>query len=276
MVEAIASNFGQTLSTTVSEYSVRILVGAIIVSGLIIFLASTLQHRYHFTKKAFFTLISGIVIATTAAFGLIHLTAMNESESGSIERREARFVISVCEQQIPILSSDLFSSATGSARQKVFDEGRFEYLGYVTDPERDVSLGSFFQAFGGSINASVMTLPYPKGVESRLANSATLAQFIKTNPIGERYLELKSGSSCDIFPSMISAYTYRYDAPKNAYEQARLTQPENFVISSKDRETMDCIVVIYGEPSESTNLRCGEYPDADRITTKPSSEAGKL
>lgn len=276
MVETFVTNFGQTLSVSVAEYSVRILVGAIVVSGLIILLASTLHHRYHVTKKAFYTLISGVVVATTAAFVVIHMIAMSGSEDASIERRQSRFVISVCEQQIPILSNDFLSSTAGSARQKVFEDGRFEYLGYVTEPERDVTLGSFFRVFGGSINASTMTLPYSSNTEARLANSATLAQFIKTNPIGDRYLEIQSGSSCDIFPSMISVFTYRYDESTDAFVQTRLTQPESYVISREERETMDCIVVIYGEPAETTNLRCGDYPDADRIQLKPAGEAGKL
>lgn len=276
MVETFATFFGQTLSASVAEYSVRILIGAILTGGIVLLTASVTHHRYHFTKKTFYTLLSGITVATTAALVIVHVMAMTSSDQSSIEKRQARFVISVCEQQFPILSNDFLSSASGTARQKIFEDGRFEYLGYVTDPARDVSLGSFFQAFGGSINASLITLPYPESVESRLANSAGLAQFIKTNPLGERYLEIQSGSACDIFPSMVSVFVYKYSEATNSYTKTRLTQPESYIVSTQPVKTMDCVVVIYGHPAEDTNLRCGDYPDADRVSRESGSEAELL
>lgn len=257
--------FGQTLATTASEYTVRILIGSILAIALVLLFASPLHHRYHFTKKGFFGILTAITLTTTIAFVLIHSLAMSGSEAGSVERRQARIALSVCDQQIPILSEDLLSSSAGSARQKIFDDGTLEYLGYVTDPVKDVSLGAFFQAFGGGISSSVMTLPYSEKLESRLTDSTTLAQFIRTNPLGQRYLELQSGSACSIYPSMISVFTYQYSPEKNMFIQTRLTQPEYFVLSKEPKDTMDCIVVIFGDPSSTTNLRCGDYPDADRI-----------
>lgn len=260
--------FGQTIAATASGYAVRILIGSILAIGLILVLATPIHNRYHYTKKTFFTLISSIVVASTIAFVLIHTYAMSGSSANAIEKKQARITMSVCGQQIPIISEAILSSSIGTARQKIFEDGHMEYLGYVTDPARDTSLGSFFQAFGGSINSSVMILPYSPALESKLTDSATLAQFIRTNPIGERYLELQSGSSCTIYPSMISVFVYQYSSESNEYARIRLTQPESYIMSDQPSETSDCIVVIFGDPAQETNLRCGDYPNADRIAKK--------
>jgi hypothetical protein len=54
-----------SLSDDLSQYSVRVLVGGIVAMSILLVLASGLHHRYHFTKKAFYTVLSCIVLAVT-------------------------------------------------------------------------------------------------------------------------------------------------------------------------------------------------------------------
>ena len=263
----MAHNYlAQSLSITASQYAVRVMIGSILAVFVLMWVASYAHHRYHFTKKAFYGVLATIVASTTTVLLIININLLAASSSNSIERRSGHIVFDICKQQVPIRSGQLFSDSVGNGRQKIFENNRIEYNGYVTDVPADLSLGAFIQAAGGTLSSNVLTLPYSKEVESELAGSAILAQFSRTNPMGERYLELQSGTSCDVYPSMLSVFVYRYNESTDSYTQERLSQPDRYVLSPQSIENGDCIVVIFGDPSEKTTLRCGDYPDADKIT----------
>jgi uncharacterized membrane protein len=262
------------MTNDISSYSVRILLGAIVLIALVLVFASYLHHRYHFTKKAFFTIIATISVGTMTALLVSHALLISSTQNATVERRSARMVINVCDQQVPISSDQPLLASVGNGRQRVTENGRLEYLGYTIDPIEDVSIGSFFTAMGAGINANMMTIPYPREVEQSLADSVTLAQFIRSNPLGEQYLELQSGNSCTVYPSMISVYVYRYDEATSMFTQQRLVQPETYVISDQPEDRTDCIVVTFGNPSERTDLRCGDYPALGTIKFETSNGAG--
>jgi hypothetical protein len=237
---------------------------------LLVFAAS-FHHRYHFTKKAFFTVITCIILATTTALVVINLQLISSSEDSSITRMEGRMSVFACGQEIDILpSSSVFNQSSGDSRHRIYPDGRLEFLGYRTEPETDGSIGSFFKAIGGSISANAVALPYNDATAESIVNNATLARFVKTNPIGEKYLELRSGESCETTPSMVTVFIYEYSPSTHSFAQQRIIQtPEQYILTDKPFGEPDCVVVIYGQPDTKTNLTCTGYPDISQITTDP-------
>ena len=266
--------FATTLTETSANYSVRILVGSVLVLFGVLFIASLVHHRYHYTKKAFFGVLGSIVVAATAGLLVVNIQLLASSENGGIERRSSYIAFNFCDQQLHILPNQILSTAAGNGRQIIYTDGRMEYFGNVTNPSGEQALGPMIRAVGGSLSSNILTFPYPKEVEDTLSNTTTLAQFIRTNPLGERYLELQSGASCDTIPSMVSVYVYRFDEEEDKFVLKRLVQPETYIPSSQKNK--DCIVVYFGKPSQSTLLRCGDYPAITEITQKPELQGGTL
>lgn len=259
--------FGQTIITSASNYSVRIMTGAILLLLATVFLSSVLHKRYHYTKKTFYGFISGAVLATTALLVLIHTALIAASPERSMQARSADMHVVVCDQKI-LFAPPFLNSSIGTSRQRVYPDGRLVYLGYVSDPAKELTLNSFFRQLGGSINGTVMTLPAGVVDMDAIANKKTLTQFERRDPAGQAYYEIASGSSCDNYPSMINVYRYRYDEQSAMFLQERIAQPENLVISSMSGEKRDCIVVVYGDPRPSTNIRCGEHPTTYKVNER--------
>jgi hypothetical protein len=258
----------QSLTVSSAGYAVRILVGGIVVMACLLLIASATHNRFQFTKKSHFTGIAAVSISVIVALLLVHLALLSSSSESGIERRVARLSLVACDQQIPLNFGSNLSDFGGDGRHKIYNGGQLEFLGYRTNDREDVSLNSFFRSVGGGISANILTLPFTKSTESDLANSLTLKQFIRTNPVGGQYLELVSGNACNVTPSMVSVFVYSYDEASKYYEVQRLAAPDTYIISSATKKYQDCIVVIYGNPTTQTNLRCGDYPLADQIKIK--------
>lgn len=263
--------FAQSLSDDLSQYSVHILLGGIIAVFAVLVLASSLHRRYHFTKKGFYTVIAGIIIAVTTALTVVNVQLIANSEDQAITKLNGKMSIFVCGQEISLLASNsLAAQSLGDSRHKIFPNGDLEFLGYRTTPETDGSLGAFMRAAGGSMSSNVMTLPFNDATANTVVNSASLAKFVKTNPLGEKYLELRSGESCDDTPSMINVFVYNYSPTLNQFSNSRIiVTPEKYILSSNPYTQPDCVVIIYGEPTEKTNLTCKGYPDISQIQTNP-------
>ena len=266
--------FATTLAETSANYSVRILVGSVLVLFGVLCIASLVHNRFHYTKKAFFGALGSIIVAATAGLLVVNIQLLASSENGGIERRSAYITFNVCDQQLHVLPNQILSTASGNGRQQIYTNGRMEYFGNVTSPSEEMALGPMIRAAGGTLNSSVFTFPYPKELENDVSNSTTLAQFIRTNPLGERYLELQSGASCETIPSMVSVFVYRFDDEENKFVLKRLTQPETYIPSSNKNK--DCVVVMFGKPSQTTLLRCGDYPAISDITQKPELQGSTL
>jgi hypothetical protein len=270
----MGATFATTLAETSANYAVRILVGSVIVLFGVLFVASIIHHRYHYTKKAFFGVLGSIIVAATAGLLVVNIQLLASSENGGIERRSSYITFNVCDQQLHVLPNQILSSAAGNGRQRIYTDGRMEYVGNVTNPSGELALGPMIRAVGGTINSNVLTFPYPKELENEVSNSTTLAQFIRTNPVGERYLELQSGASCETVPSMVSVFVYRFDDEENMFVLKKLVQPETYIPSSNKNK--DCIVVVFGKPTQTTLLRCGDYPSLGDITQKPELQGSTL
>lgn len=262
-----------SFASDVADYSVRVLIGCFIALFVIIMVASLIHHRFHFTKKAFFTLIAAISVSTAVALFISHLALLASTENFGLERRTARIRFDVCGQQVPVYSNQALVKSLGNGRQIVMEEGRLIYLGYTVDPVQDASLGAFFRAMGAGINSSTMTLPYSTSAKNDVSDAASLAQFERTNPLGEPYLELKNGEACNLSPSMINVFVYRYSEADQMYYQERVSLPDQLVLSAQPENREDCIVVIYGDPLQTTNLTCGDYPQNGKISASKQEDS---
>lgn len=250
-----------------ADYSVRVLLGGIGTVVVIMLIASSIHHRFHFTKKAFFTVVSGIILSVSASLLLINLKLLSVSDESSITSREGYLSIAACDQQIRIYpKSSLLAQSSGDAKHSVFPDGKMVFLGYRTDAILDGSLGGFFEAMGGSITTNSLALPLSAKTRESINSSSYLQKFIRTNPIGEEYLELRSGETCDTTPSMLSVFIYDYNPVTHEHIQKRIIgPPQEYLLSDNDFGKPDCVVVVFGEPSERTQFTCNGYPDINKV-----------
>lgn len=258
-----------SLSSSLSQYSVRVYLGGVVCILFILLIASGLHHRFKFTKRAFFGVISGIVLSVTATLLLINLQLINRSAEGGLTKKTGKMSIFVCGQELSIRpDSSLFTGSTGDSRHKVYPNGTLEYLGYSTEPSTDGSLGSFFRATGGSISSNVLAIPYNDQTASTAVNQATLTKFVKTNPIGEKYLELRSGEPCETTPSKVSVFVYEFNPNSKLFSKQRILEfPEQYILSTRPTDEQDCLVIVYGDPMTDTELTCQGYPDISKVST---------
>lgn len=256
-----------SLSDDLSQYSVRVLIGGIVAVAVVLMLASGLHHRYHFTKKSFYAALSCIILAVTATLTIINVNLIVESEDAAIVHLEGRLSVFACGQEVSILPSNaLLNQSSGDSRHRIYPNGELEFLGYKTQPETDGSIGSFFQAIGGSVSSNIVALPYNDATARSIVNDTALSKFVKQNPLGEKYLELRSGESCGTTPSMVNIFVYRYNTSNHSYVQERIIKsPEQYVLTEKAFDEPDCVVIVYGEPDTRTDLTCRGYPDSSKI-----------
>jgi hypothetical protein len=251
-----------------SEYAVRVLVGGVAATVVLLFVASTLHHRYHFTKKMFFTVLCGIIISTTVALVVINLRLIQLADNGSISRRTGYLNIVACSQTLGIVPQNgILAQSAGDATHQIYPNGELSYLGYRTNERADGTLGGFFQALGGTIASNVIALPLTPEMQEQIVTNQDLTKFVQTNPLGEKYLELKSGDSCDTSPSMLSIFLYEYSPSTHSFVQKRvLRNPEEYMLSDNDFGQPDCVVIVFGEPSERTDITCRGYPNIADVT----------
>ena len=265
-------SFMGTLSSSLSQYSVRVYLGGIVCILCILLVASVLHHRFKFTKRAFFGVISGIVLSVTATLLLINLQLISQSADNGLSKKTAKMSIFVCGQELSIRpESSLFASSSGDSRHKIYPNGSLEYLGYNTEPSTDGSLGSFFKAIGGSISSNVLAIPYNQQTAETSVNQAILTKFVKTNPIGENYLELRSGEPCETTPSKVNVFVYEFNPNSKLFSKQRILEyPEQYILSDRPNDEQDCLVVTFGDPLTDTELTCKGYPDISQVSnTKP-------
>jgi len=259
--------FALITNSSFPQYAVRIMLGGIICVTAVLLLAAPLHKRYHFTKKTFFGTIATIIISVTFALLATHFALISQSQNGTISKRTAQLSIVACGQEIRIAPSTFFSSGAGSGSYSLRSNGMVQYLGYEQNPSEDGTLGSFFRSAGGSISSNVVTMPSSMNDNQKLTNGAVLNQFYRTNPQGETYIEMRSGESCSVTPSMITIFVYRYDPTTKKYETLRIIQnPERYSISNASLSEHDCIIVMFDDPKKNTLATCSGYPKRELIS----------
>lgn len=264
-------------NASATQLSIRVLLSAIAATAIVLVFSSYLHRRYHFTKKGFFTLLSGIAISSMLGLLMVIAALAMATPSKSLTRREARLAISVCDQQLMIQPTLAFAESSGSSTQKMYPDGRVEFVGFAKDAKQ-FTLASILEANGGSLSASHITLPYPPQLEESLSKATDLAQFVRTTPTGLRYIEMQTGSACELFPSMVRAFVYRYERSIDKFVLYQLTQPEMYALPESTGRQADCIVLVYGDPKASLTQRCGDYPKRSQIvdgSIKPYDERGR-
>jgi len=217
-----------------------------------------------------------IILAVTTALTVININLITTSEDGAITHLEARLSVFACGQEIPILpSNSLLNQSSGDSRHRIYPNGNLEFLGYRTEPKTDGTLGAFFNAIGGSVSSNIIALPFNNATAKSIVNDTTLNRFVKQNPLGEKYLELRSGESCGTTPSMVNVFVYGYNSGTHSFVQERiLKSPEQYILTNEPFDEPDCIVIVYGEPDTRTDLTCRGYPESSKII-KDKLEGGK-
>lgn len=266
-------NLALAINGNTANYSLRVFYGGIVALFLSILLASLLHKRFHFTKKSFFTSISVIVFFSTASLLLAHIGILTGQDTKYAERY-GRVAVVVCGQNIKFGQSSAFESSAGSTTNMIFADGRVVFRGYTDHVASNASVGEFFKSIGGSISSNIASIPYPASV-SRLVPAGSIPEsFTHTNPLGEKYLELKNGTQCDITQSKITTVVYSQSGNTGKFDKQIIQQkPEAYQMSKSPVGHEDCVVVVFGERGENPAYTCSGYPTADLIqtTAKPGA-----
>lgn len=268
----VLDTFATQLIGSLPQYMTKVMIVAFGVLFLLLAFAAPLHKRYHFTKKHFYTTITAIIFSVTVALIVGNIVLITNSSQNGLSRRYGSIYVSACGQSVEILPQNRYSASAGNGTYTINTDGTMQYLGYMQPGTYDASLGSFFNGIGGALSANVVTLPLGAKQQREIDSSLQLSQFVKSNILGESYLELRSGEACTLAPSMVNIYVYSYTASSDSYERAKLTQhPENYVLSDQTFAHRDCVVVFFGEPREAGGIDCQGYPGVNTSASKEVS-----
>lgn len=254
-------DFGWSLTafSTTNTTTSRTLLGGIAALLVVFLIAVPLHSRFHFTKKHFYSSIVLIVTGVSFLLALPFIQGWQQAGSGQ-KHIEAYLDIYVCDQKLPIGAASPLYNATGDTKHKVFSDGRAVFSGFVDD-ERDKTLGSFFRAMGGSLSNATLAIPYSSLEDLSSTNERIIETFTKSNPLGEEYLELRSGDACSTaIPSKLEVYVYRYDTSLGRYTVMHIQDSTTNYIISDTPDKPDCIIITFDEPSQTTTLTCSSHP----------------
>ena len=247
-----------SVNESTSTVMTRAVFGGALMIVAIVVGASQLHHRFHVTKKLFFTMLCTVIVAVTAVLVALTASILSASPSGVLERRTAQLSVSVCGQQLEFESNNVLSRRVGGPRLYEY-QGEIVAQSVMVDERDDASLGGFVKSAGGSIAAGSLTLP-----TGAVKQTPALKEFTHVSPNSLSYLELSGQGECAASRAVLNVYAYRYLPAKKTFVQYRVLRPETYVFFSNSKganEKGDCVVIEYAASAGITSKTCSGYPE---------------
>ncbi len=243
-----------SLNSTAAATMTRAIIGGVVMLGIILLGASLFHERYHVTKKMFYGALAASVVAVTSLLATFSLNLLNTSTTGILERRTARYYVSVCDEQLRFVSSNSLTKRVGGPRQYIYND-RMVMQSVFADERDDASLGGMIRSLGGSISTDVILIPI-----NMIEATPQLETFEKESPLGRQYVEFSPRTGCGASEGALTVFVYKYDENKNQYTQYHVKDPASYVFSTNADEKQDCIVLLYGKSTTLTDQTCSGYP----------------
>jgi hypothetical protein len=240
------------LSDIVYINTQRTILGGLVALGVVVAVSALFHKRFHITKKFFYTTLTVVVVATTGLLLVLQsLLFTNQVGSRGLSRRSADIKLFVCGQYVPITQNSRNKKSNVWIRDNVMS-----FQGIITD-DKDMTLGSMFGQFGGSITNYSLVMPLGSLSTATVSASSTLRSFAKSYSGNNSVLQIKTGDTCDLDGSELQAFVYRRNASDNKQSQYKLGNLSQYVISDQwNTDTRDCVIIDFGDPKPYTDETC--------------------
>lgn len=254
------------LATSVSNLSVAVTSGAIIVLFILIALAIGTHESRRSFKAPLFTLIVCVVMITTLILGGATVALNANSPTGGPVRWAADFQVWACGNQLDLRDPrGLLTDRIGSPVLFEQNDGRIHFSGTPTNLPTDVTLGTFLQTVGGDITDS--SLIFPTNDKTAFIGTPRAPEqvepYLQTNSEGT-FVRFLSGQSCGNQASQVQVFVYQFDEATNTYRQTKITNPANYEISHKTTVPAgDCIIMEFAPAMDHTDHLCQSYGQRD-------------
>ncbi len=273
---------GVTITANSLEANVTATTRDVIIVGIALLLLASIYvwlHRHALRAQYAYVMAAlGFVVIVAAGIGVASLQL--QSDSLGQQHRAADIEFWVCGTEIqPLAQSAWFSDTLGDKNFYYSHENKqVSRSGYVIDEQADASLGAFFTAAGGSIQADNMAIPMNSSDSDWLMppeHQDGDPQGNMTTEFVERYirstqpklLELSDGMRCpDGSTGKLQLFVYDIDYANNTYTQTKIDQPDDFVIDyTSIQQPYQCLIIEFSESRERTNKLCEPIGIRDQL-----------
>lgn len=228
------------LAADLTEWSLEVAVGALILDGIIVAYAIKAKPRKDKIKKLLFGSIIGVTLLTTLflAGGTLYMNAV--SPTGGPIHWHTDYEVWNCGTKLDLVDPTGFSNKTGEPTVHEHDDDRMHVEGTILDMH-EVTFHAFFEAVGGKIDKSGMRYPTNERVETMPLNG-----------------------QCNGQPAQLQGFLYRITNPENAknwtYEQTKIQPPFDEIMAGYSGVPPgDCLIIEYGPVKGKTEHICSSY-----------------
>lgn len=271
------------LETTISTLALNTVLISASALFILTLLAMLFSNKYESLKMPLFVLMA--VTMAGSALTLISSTVYlnTRADSGGPVHWHADVEYWACGNELELRDPTGFlSNKIGTATLHEHDDHRVHLEGVVVDDEIDASLGKFMSVTGGAITAEQMVIPLNSELDDGDANiyedeedgdgpaetnPELLDPYIIDDPELGKIAYFKDGDTCGSEVSDVQVFVYNYNGEDKTYEQTKLENPRDYVITDDPNVPPgDCIIFEFGPEREKTDKLCEQYGirDIDR------------
>ena len=253
-----------------------ILIG---VSLLIVVSIYLWLHRHTLKPQLAYTVAAiSFIVIVAAGIGVASLQL--RSDSFGSQHRAANIEFWVCGTELqPLVQSSWLGDTLGEKNfYYTHSNKQLSRSGYVMDEQTNASLGAFFEAIGGSVQADSISLPVsddqvgwlmPADRQDGDPQGDMTTEFLESyvRSTQPKLLELSDGMRCpDGSSGKLQVFAYDIDYANNTYTQTKIEQPDDFILDAGAAEQpYQCLIVEFSESRERTNKLCESIGVRDKL-----------
>ena len=225
-----------SLSEQISSLSSKFLLYSSIIIGIAVLIAIVKKERGNLTNKLLFGIIAVSIVAATLFFGGSTVYLNIKSTTKGPVHWHADFRIFSCGQEINIIDPSGISNRVGTSTLHEHGDNRLHIEGVVDDPA-NFSLHRFFEAMGGNLTKTTLSVPTHEG------------QPMITN--GDACPDGQEGQW----------QVFAYQTEDDVVEQIKLADYDNYLISPHSNVPPgDCIIFEFDSVNkDKTEHLCASY-----------------
>lgn len=255
------------LAKFVNDTSIAITCAAVVMLITLIVAAITTQQSRPAFKKPLYTLMVVVVAITTFIISSMPIiTNLNSPTNGPV-RWATDYQIWACGNQLNLRGPQgILSNRVGTTTLFELQDNRIHFEGTPLNISNDTSLGKFMQVVDGQVTDSNLIVPVDQGSTFIGTPSAPeqLQPFTGINRDGT-FVSFTNGASCDVTPSEVQAFVYRFNPGTDTYTQTKITHPAAYEMSHTDQVPPgDCVVLEFAPPEDHTDHLCPSYGVRDK------------
>ncbi|MBI3109819.1 hypothetical protein HYZ06_02140 [Candidatus Daviesbacteria bacterium] len=234
--EEIAEIIAPSLDQVIRANSVKFSLIAAVLLAILVLVSILIKQKSEKIKYLLFGLMTAIILSTTIYLVGSTIYLNNQSTTGGPVHWHADYEIWNCGQLVELKNPEGLSNKVGSETVHEHNDQRIHIEGVILN-SKQASLGHFFKEVGGDLDSQHLTIPTEDGL-----------------------LMMEDGKNCpDGKPAKMQVFLYESDG--HDYQQTKLTNPQDYVISPHGQVPPgDCLIIEFGPERDSTDRKCRFLP----------------